>query len=161
MTTTVQNVAISDIAFLAAPLFFGLGVTSLLTPKKYRQCGATPRLQPPGWAFGVAWTILYCLLGAAMMIAWRHCGRKLSWDSTMLLFIGSVAAMMVWWIVFANWCAPKTAFATIVAVLGLIAASALLLWKDGAIAASLLTLPLVAWLAFASYLCFASIPCER
>src|SRR5687767_10665402 len=40
-----------------------------------------PALQPPGWAFGVAWTILYTLMGlaVAMVIAARGArGRGLA-----------------------------------------------------------------------------------
>ena len=37
---------------------------------------AKPAIMPPGWAFGVAWTILYILMGVALAIILNARGAK-------------------------------------------------------------------------------------
>lgn len=143
-------VRISDIAFLMGPLVLGFGSGRLLTPNEFRQCGAKSPLQPPGWAFGVAWTILYLLAGAACAHAWRASGRQ--WTRGLVATVIALLFLMVWWIVFANWCSPTFAFATIVPSTGLVVVAVSLLWADGNRTAAALLSPLVLWMTFASIL---------
>ena len=153
----------SDVAFLVAPLALGLGVPALFKASGgYRPSCETSRsrLQPPGWAFGVAWTTLYALYGLASFLAWRNVGRRMTpalWASAALL-LGLVA----WPVVFFSTCAPELAFASILALLGLASAVALLFARRRATRwSALLSLPLVAWLCFASFLAFSSMPPPR
>jgi tryptophan-rich sensory protein len=149
----------SDVLLLLAPLVLGLGSGWLLTPREYVQCGRRPRLQPPGWAFGVAWTLLYALAGVAAALAWRRAGRRWRGPRSrgLVALAAALAALMAWWVVFANRCAPAVAFAALVPAAGAVVAAAALLWADGARASAALLLPLVAWTAFASTLCFDSV----
>lgn len=145
--------ASSDIAFLVAPLVLGLGVPAVFSASgKNSSCGAEVRkssLQPPGWAFGVVWTVLYALYGAASVLAWRASGRRMTpalWASGVLL-----AGLVAWPVVFFRFCAPELAFAAILSLLGLAVAVAFMMparWP------ALLSIPLVVWLSFASVLAF-------
>lgn len=158
----MMNLEPSDVAFLLGPLALGIGVPAAFRASYSTSC-ATPnrsRLQPPGWVFGVAWTTLYALYGLASLLAWRAGGRRMTpelWASAALL-----AGLVAWPVVFFSTCAQELAFAAILALLGLASAVALLYarlrttrWP------ALLSLPLVAWLYFASFLAFAAIPPAR
>ena len=151
----MPEIELSDIAFLVTPLLAGIGSGRLLTPKVFRQCGLRPNLQPPGWAFGVAWVVLYILAGAACCIAWRRSGR--CWTRGLILTIVALSVLMVWWVVFANWCNPPVAFATLVPSSGLVVAAAALLWTDKFRTSSLLLVPLIMWLLFAGMLSYNTI----
>ena len=147
----------SDVALFLAPLVLGMGSGWLLLPRKgYVQCGLRPSIQPPGWVFSVAWTVLYLLAGAAASLAWRRAGRRLSRGLVALAV--ALLALMAWWVIFASRCMPSVAFAAIVPAAGLVVAAAALLWVDGAKLSAALLGPLVAWMAFASLLSFLSIP---
>ena len=155
MVSTPKSLEASDVAFLLAPVALGLGSAWLLAPRKYRPCGRRPALQPPGWAFGVAWPLLYLLAGASAALAWRRAGRR--WSRGLVALAVALAALMAWWVVFANRCSPAAAFAAIVPAAGSVVAAAALMWADGADASAALLLPLVAWMAFASYLSFKKV----
>ena len=144
----------TDFAFLAAPLLLGIGVTRLVTPSVFEQCGNRPSIQPPGWAFGVAWTILYSLAGLALALAWRK-DRNIG-APHMIALICALGYMIAWWVVFSNICYPMIAFwALLIAVAG-VAGATFLLWKSDNVISSLLLFPLIAWLIFASVLQYKS-----
>jgi len=147
--------SLSDVAMLVAPLAVGVGLTRLVTPRggggRPVQCGVKPSFQPPGWAFGVAWTILYTLSGVSLFLAWRGTGRSLRSPAVLSLLL-ALAYMMAWWVVFSPRCAPKAALAALLVAPGLVVLSAELLRRAGQTASAWLLAPLVAWLAFASAL---------
>jgi tryptophan-rich sensory protein len=113
---------------------------------------AKPSFMPPGWAFGIAWTILYVLLGLvlAMMLHARGArGRSL----VLSLFLAQLALNYLWSPLFFAWHQTFAALLVIIAMIGLSAASAVLMWwiRRGA---ALLMLPYLAWLCFAAALTF-------
>ena len=151
----------SDIAFLLAPLTLGIGIPAIFSASGgYRPiCGGAtkvPSLQPPPWAFGVAWTTLYALYGVAVFLAWRASGRRMTpalWASVALL-----AGLVMWPVIFFKLiCSPELAFAAILALLGLACAVSLLFMRSKLIYSAWLYIPLVSWLCFASFLAFNSI----
>lgn len=111
---------------------------------------AKPDFMPPGWAFGVAWTILYVLLGVslAMLLHARGARRR---RLAVGLFLVQLAANYAWSPLFFARHDIDAAFALV----GLINAATvllfILLWEIRRIAA-LLLLPYIAWLAFAAAL---------
>ena len=109
-----------------------------------------PALMPPGWVFGAAWTLLYILLGfvLAMILHARGArGRRLALG----LFLAQLGLNFAWSPVFFAMHQPLPALILILAMIGLTVAAAVLLWWIRR-AASLLMLPYLAWLCFASYL---------
>ena len=147
-------IVLSDLVFLLAPPVLGLGVPAL-SGAQYKKDSCkmyTSPLQPPGWVFGVGWLILYLLYGIAFFLAWRQSKRRMTpalWVSA-ALFVG----LVTWSVVFFRFCAPELAFASIMALLGLAFAMALLFARENKMWSAILSVPLVLWMCFASYLSF-------
>lgn len=109
-----------------------------------------PAIMPPGWAFGVAWTILYVLMGLAFAMilnARRAKGR----GAAIALFLVQLVMNLAWSPLF-------FAAHQVTAALGLIVALGLLnlvvvalFWRIRPVA-GLLLVPYILWLGFASTL---------
>lgn len=110
---------------------------------------AKPSFMPPGWAFPVAWTILYLLIGAAfgLILETRHPLRS----RAILLFVAQLLLNYAWSPVFFALHQPLRALAIIVLMVILTALTALDFHRIRPIAAWLL-LPYLAWLIFAATL---------
>lgn len=109
-----------------------------------------PSFMPPGWAFGLAWTILYILLGlvlATILHARGARGRRL----VLALFLAQLALNFVWPPLFFACHEVVAGLIVILAMIGLTAATAALLWPIRQ-AAALLMLPYLAWLCLAAAL---------
>ena len=151
-------VLLSDVAIFVAPLVVGLGLPALLNPGPYVQCGLKSPLQPPGYVFGIVWTLLYALHGASCAAAWTGANRK--WTPGLVASFATLAALAAWSIVFMNpaWCRPHYAYLAIVAVLGLVVGTVMLYVRQRSFLAASLLVPLVAWMTFATYLSYSSVP---
>lgn len=153
---------LSDAVFLLLPSLAGFGTAVLFTRDVESRCKteAAPQsssVQPPPWVFVVAWTLLYMLFGVAWALAWRAAGRQWSYDVVGMAAL--LTALVGWWVVFANVCMPISAFVTIVCLtLSSAAVVGALIRAPGRLVSAALQVPLVGWLAFASYLTYTSIP---
>ena len=109
-----------------------------------------PGFMPPGWVFGVAWTILYILIGLslAMLLHARGAQKR---ERALILFGLSLVLNFAWSPVFFGMHKVTLGLsliaAMIVCTIGLIFA----LWKIRIVAA-LLLYPYLGWLMFASAL---------
>ena len=111
---------------------------------------AKPGFMPPGWVFGVAWTILYILLGLAL--AWLLHARGARWRGVAIgLFLVQLAMNFAWSPLFFGWHQVGWALALIGAMIVLSVPLIVLLWGIRRVAA-LLFLPYLAWLCFAALL---------
>lgn len=111
---------------------------------------AKPALMPPGWVFGVAWTILYVLLGISLALALaspRSPKRRLAVG----LFLIQLALNFSWSPLFFGAHQVRAALVVIVLILVLSVGAAIALRRVRA-AAAWLFVPYVAWLCFATYL---------
>lgn len=54
---------LSDYFYLLLPMISGYTVSAFCSPG--RDAGASVKFRPPGWVFGVVWSILYLLIGLA------------------------------------------------------------------------------------------------
>ncbi|HEY5635233.1 MAG TPA: TspO/MBR family protein [Burkholderiaceae bacterium] len=119
----------------------------------YREL-ARPPWAPPGWLFGPVWSVLYALMGVAAWLVWRARGFSGA-RGALAMFVVQLAANALWsWLFFA-WRMGGAAFAEIVLLWALIAATIVLFWRVNRAAAALL-LPYLAWVSFASVLAFAT-----
>lgn len=109
-----------------------------------------PGFMPPGWAFGVAWTILYILLGLALALILHARGAR-GRGPALALFIGQLLLNFAWSPIFFAYHEVGAAFWTIVVMILLSIAAAGLFWRIRR-SAALLMLPYLAWLAFAASL---------
>ena len=111
-----------------------------------------PSFQPPSWAFGVTWTILYALMGVALAMVLtspRSQTRKLG----LTLFAIQLALNFLWSPVFFGAGAIDWAFLIIMAMNVLVTAMIIAFWQIRPLA-GLLLLPYLAWLCLATALNF-------
>jgi len=112
-----------------------------------------PSWAPPAWLFGPVWSVLFVLMGIAAWLVWREHGFRGA-RSALILFALQLAANALWsWLFFA-WHLGAVAFAEIVLLWFLIAATISRFWRLNR-AAAILLLPYLAWVSFAAGLNFA------
>lgn len=109
-----------------------------------------PAWAPPASAFGPVWSVLYLLMGIAAWLVWREQGASQR-GAALTLFVAQLCANALWsWLFFA-WRNGAYAFAEVLVLLALIAATTTAFWRIRPLAGVLL-LPYLAWVAFASAL---------
>jgi benzodiazapine receptor len=108
---------------------------------------AKPAFMPPGWAFPVAWTLLYICLGLALAHILHARGAR-GRPPAIALFLLQLVLNFAWSPLFFAAHKVSLAFWTIVAMWILAAATAWLFFRIRR-AAGLLMLPYLAWLLFA------------
>lgn len=112
-----------------------------------------PSWSPPAWLFGPVWSVLFVLMGIAAWLVWREHGIRGA-RSALVLYALQLGANALWsWLFFA-WHLGAVAFAEIVLLWLLIAATISRFWRLHRTAAILL-LPYLAWVTFAAGLNFA------
>jgi len=109
-----------------------------------------PAAMPPGWLFGVAWPILFILIGLALAIILNARGAR-GRGLAVGLFVAQLLLNFTWSPLFFAYHQPRAALIVLILML-LLAAAATLLFARIRRAAALLMLPYLAWLCFASYL---------
>lgn len=109
-----------------------------------------PAWAPPASAFGPVWSVLYLLMGGAVWLVWRQQGAR-NLSVALALFVAQLAANAAWsWLFFA-WRNGSFAFAEVVFLLALIAATIAVFWRISRWA-GILMLPYLAWVCLASAL---------
>ena len=111
---------------------------------------AKPAFMPPGRLFGVAWTILYTLLGLAAAIAISRPPSRLK-SAALALFAGQLLLNFSWSPIFFAGHDIRLALLVIIAMFFLAAGATAIFWTLSRTAA-LLMLPYLAWLGFAAAL---------
>jgi tryptophan-rich sensory protein len=114
-----------------------------------------PEVMPPAWAFPVAWTILYIMIGVALAIILHARGAR-GRGVAIGVFVAQLLLNYAWSPLFFAMHETKAALGLILAMLILAAAAAILFGRIRR-TAGLLMLPYIAWLAFAAYLNYAII----
>lgn len=112
-----------------------------------------PGWAPPGWLFGPVWSVLYAAMGVAAWRVWRihgFAGARLALG----LFIVQLIANALWTWLFFAWRAGGLAFADILVLWLLVAATLAQFWRVDRIAGGLLV-PYLAWVSFAMALNWA------
>ncbi|MEO7564915.1 MAG: TspO/MBR family protein [Sphingomicrobium sp.] len=109
-----------------------------------------PAFMPPGWLFGVAWTILYALMGVAlaMILALARSPRR---SAALTLFFAQLALNFAWSPIFFAGHDIKLANIVIFAMAAVAAAAAGQFFRLARVA-GLLLIPYLAWLVFAATL---------
>lgn len=138
---------------IALPLLVGflssLGMKDVISSKWYTEL-KKPTFQPPSWMFGVAWTILYILMGIA---SWFILISPSSILRTVALvwYIIQLALNALWSPLFFKWhkiiAANILIFCLLLAVL-----QTTVLFLRISTSAGLLLVPYILWLIFASIL---------
>ena len=109
-----------------------------------------PAIMPPGWVFGMVWTLLYILLGVALAMLLYARGAR--WRGlTLILFVAQLTLNYFWSPAFFAYHQIGLALLLIAAMIVLTVILIVLLWWIRRVAA-LLLLPYLAWLCFAALL---------
>lgn len=109
-----------------------------------------PSWAPPGWLFGPVWSVLYGLMGISAWLVWRARGFAGA-RSALLVFAFQLAVNALWSWLFFVWRQGDLAFAEIILLWILIAATIGLFWQVSRLSAALL-FPYLGWVSFASAL---------
>ena len=110
-----------------------------------------PSWQPPGWAFGPAWTIILGLAAWSGVIAWEAAAGPGEERRILILFGVNGLFHLLWSPLFFKAQRPDWALGEVPFLWGSIAALMIGLWPISPFAA-LLNLPYLAWVSFAAYL---------
>jgi tryptophan-rich sensory protein len=111
-----------------------------------------PDAQPPSWAFGVVWPILYFLTGLAAAIVLNARGARLR-GAAIALFVLQLALNLYWSPLFFGQHQVSAAFYLILAILATAVVTTVMFGRIRPIAAWLMV-PYLAWLSFAAILNF-------
>lgn len=109
-----------------------------------------PFFMPPGWLFGVAWPMLYALLGIALALILQQRPTRQR-RNALILFFAQLVLNYAWSPIFFGARAIQPALITIVVMTGLAALAAGQFWRLSRIAGALM-IPYLAWLCFAASL---------
>jgi tryptophan-rich sensory protein len=146
---TARDVALAVGAVTATA---GLGAAATgpaLRSRWYRRLDK-PRWQPPGPVFGPAWTVLYALIAASMLVLrGRGAERPLY-----VLFGSNLALNVAWTLIFFRGRSPLAAGVEIVVLEGTTVALVVRAWPLSRLGA-LLLVPYALWVAFATALTWA------
>lgn len=111
-----------------------------------------PAIMPPGWAFSVAWSILYILMGLALALVLNARGSRKR-PPALILFVVQLVLNLAWTPVFFGMHQVVPALAIIAALVVLLALTIWLFWQVRRTAGMLL-LPYLAWICFAFVLLY-------
>lgn len=111
---------------------------------------AKPAATPPGWAFPVAWSLLYVLTGAALAVVLSARGARLRWVG-LALFVAQFVCNLAWTPLFFGAHRVDAALLLLVLMLGLAVLTTLVFGRVRPVAAWLMV-PYLAWLGFAAVL---------
>ncbi|MGQ0699882.1 MAG: TspO/MBR family protein [Panacagrimonas sp.] len=113
-----------------------------------------PTWQPPDWLFGPAWTTIFALSAIAGVLAWKNAPDRARRSRMVQLFAVNLALNMVWSLLFFRMRRPDFALVEVAALWLSIAVLIFATWSYSR-PSSLLLLPYLAWVSFASFLNFA------
>lgn len=134
------------VAFAAAAVG---AVASVQAASFYSQL-VRPDWAPPPGVFGPVWSVLYAMMGVAAWLVWRE-PKEGRHALPLALFVAQLAVNALWsWLFFA-WHLGAAAFADVLLLFALIAATIIAFWRVRPLA-GLLLLPYLAWVGFASAL---------
>ena len=155
MLTAINRGSAWRAVIVAVPLLLVLGglsakLSGSTEDNAWFQSLTLPSLQPPGAVFGIAWSILYTLMGIAVALVWAHKrapGRRLALG----LFAVQLAINLSWSPTFF---AAHLILPALVVIALLFAAAVSTTWAFGRVSrvAMWLMVPYLVWIVFASVL---------
>lgn len=110
-----------------------------------------PAWSPPGWVFGPVWSVLFLAMAVAAWWVWREPQDSRVRTLALGLFGVQLVANALWSWLFFGWQLGGWAFAEVLLLWALIAATMAAFWRVRP-AASWLLAPYLAWVTFASAL---------
>lgn len=135
------------VIFLVVTVGGGLAVGYLARPGAWYAGLRKPAFNPPNRAFGPVWTILYVLVAIAGWRVYAAAGG----EAALNVWIVALALNFLWSPTFFGLRRPTVALAIVIGLLATIIVFIVVSWPID-LAAALLFLPYLAWVAFATIL---------
>lgn len=130
-----------------------IGAIASVEAKSFYGQLVQPAWAPPPWVFGPVWTTLFALMAISAWLVWRSGGFRGN-RIALGLFLVQLAFNALWsWLFFA-WHLGALAFAEVLLLWVLIAATLVSFWRSRPLAGALLV-PYLVWVGFASALTYA------
>jgi len=107
-----------------------------------------PSFNPPDWAFGVVWPILYVMMGVAAFLVWRKRTGSRQVRIALGLFLAQLALNGIWTPIFFGLHMMGLALVEIILLWLAILATIIAFWRISKTAACLL-IPYILWVSFA------------
>ena len=135
-------------------LSFAASISAVFVSTNGWYAGLTkPPWNPPAWAFGPAWTLLYALMAVAAWLVWREGGWKVQ-RLALVLFLLQWLLNALWTPLIFGMHRSGLAVAEIILLWLALAATLRSFWRVRRVAGVLLV-PYLAWVTFAAALNFA------
>lgn len=152
MTRSASSQALSFLlCLLAVFVAAALGALASVDASVFYAQLAKPVWAPPAGVFGPVWSLLYLMMAIAVWLVWR---RPQTDRHALFLFATQLIINALWsWLFFA-WHLGALAFADVLLLWLLIAATISAFWRNSRLAA-LLLVPYWLWVSFATGLTFA------
>ena len=129
-----------------------VGAVASVSASIFYQQLLRPQWAPPAGVFGPVWSV-NLLMGIAAWLVWRQGGFHES-GIALWLFIAQLMANALWSWLFFSWHKGALAFYEILILWVLLLCTVAAFWRARTLAGALL-LPYLAWMTFATALCFA------
>lgn len=126
------------------------GLLSMGGMEEYSMSVLKPALTPPGWLFGVAWTVLYTLMGISAARVWLAPASQAK-EKGLNLYVAQLIVNFFWSLIFFNAQAFGFAVLWLLLLWALVFLMILQFYKVDQKAA-ILQIPYLIWLTFAAYL---------
>ena len=127
-----------------------IGAVASVEAKTFYSQLVRPDWAPPSSLFAPVWSALYFLMGVSAWLVWRSSSFN-AVRTALTLFLIQLAANALWsWLFFA-WHLGAVAFAEILLLWALIAATVVCFWRSSVLA-GVLMVPYLAWVTFATAL---------
>jgi tryptophan-rich sensory protein len=145
----MTNNQIISYTLLLSPIILGMGSGYFVSRKRIPKVKS--KFNPPSWLFMVVWPILYLLLGYSSYLIWIS--KSINKNIYIILYGIHLLLLLIWWPYFVYF--PNRIFSTITLIgLDLYAIILAFLFYGVNKTASYLLIPYIAWLSFASFLCY-------
>ncbi|MBO8130879.1 MAG: tryptophan-rich sensory protein [Candidatus Marinimicrobia bacterium] len=141
------SVAIPFIIMIVGSIFTSKGLGEWYTTLN------KPSFNPPSWAFPIAWTTIYTLMGIAFFLIWQN-KTEILFKPALLIYAIQLILNLFWPFFFFILKNPMLAFIDIVLLWIAIIATIVIFNKISTITTYLL-LPYLLWVSFASILNFS------
>ena len=157
----MDNVMLNPIVVSGSAAIALCVVGGLMTPigPWYRTL-RKPRLQPPNWLFGPAWTIILALAAWSASIAWTAAPDAATRAKVVTLFAVNAVFHLLWSPLFFRARRPDWALIEVVFLWASLVALVVGLWPISQTAA-LLIVPYLLWVSFAAWLNSAIVRLNR
>jgi benzodiazapine receptor len=130
-----------------------IGAFASIDAKDFYAALNQPSWSPPPTVFGPVWSVLYVMMCAAAWLVVQQRGLPAAWPALRLYAVQLVLNALWTWLFF-RWHLGALAFAEVLVLLAMVAATALAFRRARPLAGWLM-LPYIAWVAFASALTLA------